>query len=346
MEDVITEVSTPAASEQESAYEQDGIAEDTSMTDSPENLSDTDTAEPEALDETAETDRPSEELIAGKFKSQEDLIKAYKEAEPFITKSKELEKAVSTLNEQLKQRAEFENGERLREAQNNGFNSVDEYEIDYQTKSREFELYADNLNAVDPQNYEQARDLLLYYQSTGDNRYLNEAKKFFNADFVEKVAVDKQMFKNGLQYQLQQKNQEISKKQFEALCAEIQYTHKDFLADILGEDVSDDNRNSAKAEALSVMFKSGLIKTNDDMNAFINLYDSISQQAVKDYLAKSESDEKFNALKGKAQIPTGTSASILPNGGTPTYEDIKNMSQSQFNAAVDKYGLETIINAS
>lgn len=353
METDITNVSTPGASEAAEPQhcdtrmqrgtemsEQAGITKDTSDTVAPENNQDTAATEPDATEGTAETgdleddSEDDNELIAGKFKSQDDLIKAYKEAETFITKSKELEKTVQSLNQQL--------------AQNQSAAQADYAlrEIESQAQQREFEIYSQSLDRVAPENFENVQGLLSLYYQTAHKPYLDAAKKLFSPDFVEQVAVEKQIFKNNLSNEFNQRARQVQSQREQAFYSQLEENYKDFLSDVLTDSSKGGKFNQAKAGALSAMFRAGAVTDLEDMDSFVKIYDEVAKQSVADYIAASKGDEEFNSIKEKAQIPTGTKASsILSTGRTPTYEDIKKMSQEQFNAAVSKYGLETIIKA-
>ena len=208
-------------------------------------------------------------------------------------------------------------------------------------------MYSQHLDKASPENFENAQGLLSLYYQTAHKPYLDAAKQLFSPDFVEQVAVDKQIFKNNLSNEFKQRAQEVEANRARAFYSQLEENYKDFLSDVITDTSKGGKRNEAKANALSAMFRAGAVSDIEDMDMFVKIYDEVAKQAVEDYIANSKGEEQFNSIKEKAQIPTGiNAASVIPNGKKPSYDDIKKMSQEQFNAAVEKYGLETIINAS
>lgn len=95
------------------------------------------------------------ELLAGKFKTQEELAKAYKELEPIVGQAGQYKKRIEELETQLKsqeenkqKQLETKQAEQLQQAKNQGFNSYEELEISNKCKIAEFEYLATNLDKV------------------------------------------------------------------------------------------------------------------------------------------------------------------------------------------------------
>ena len=92
------------------------------------------------------------------------------------------------------------------------------------------------------------------------------------------------------------------------------------------------------------MCDAGAINSVEDMQNFVQLYngivDSAKELAIKEYKANLAIEE----TKQKAVIDTG--AVNAGNGDNPpSYAEIQRMTQSEFDAACDKWGIDKIITA-
>lgn len=295
--------------------------EDTSANIEPDS-SDTSLAEPS--DDTCSEDSPqdSKKLYAGKYDSVEELEKGYEEAQKFVGKASEYEKLY---NELL--------------AQNSLDASAQNFDPDFnrQVLDAEFAFYQNYLNSlVPPQHLDKVSFNLQQYYQTGDRGFLEAAKQFYPPDFIEHVALQKNQLENHLfsDFQLQQQ-QAADFKNFE-LAKVINSEFKDFLADI--------DQNHGKAAALKSFCDFDFINSKEDMQLFEQVYSAIAKYerelAIKEY----EAARSIDNTKKSARIDSGAKSFPLSNT-PPTYEQISAMSQSEFNAACDKYGLKTIISA-
>ena len=324
-----TEISTPVET----------VAEDTSTIVEPE-TSDTSTVEPEVTD-TAETETKAEEvteerLYAGKYKSIEDLEKGYSEAQKSVAKATEFEKKYNELVQ--RQQAEIERiaQQKLQQAQQRGFNSIEAQEIADKVQVAEFEYYANNLNQVSPEYYQEVQGLLLNYYNTGHTSYLNEAKRYFTSDFIERVANEKTRYENQLRGEYAMQQRQRTEAQEAQLAEVLKADYAEFLADV--------QQNEGKAQALKSFCDVGSITSKEDMQVFHDIYNKIAKYerelAIKEYEAAKAIEE----TKNKAQIDGGIN-SVIPSDGSLTYAQIQRMSQTEFDQAVEKYGLEAVINA-
>jgi hypothetical protein len=326
-----TEISTPIET----------AAEDTSTIVEPE-TTDTSTAEPETT-EIAETEtgaevaeQATEKLYAGKYKSIEDLEKGYSEAQKSVAKATEFEKKYNELLQ--KQQAEIERiaQQRLTQAQQRGFNSIEAQEIADKVQVAEFEYYANNLSQVAPEYYQEVQGHLLNYYNTGHKAYLDEAKRYFTSDFIERVANEKSRYESQLrgEYQAQQRARVEAQ---EAELAEIlKANYADFLADV--------QENEGKAQALKSFCDVGSITSKEDMQVFHDIYNKIAKYerelAIKEY----EASKAIEETKQRAVIE-GVNNPILERDTAPTYADVQRMTQQEYNDAVAKWGLERILAA-
>ena len=318
------------------------VTEETSTIVEPTEV-ETPTVEPDVTEEAAEVQaevadevKEPQTVYAGKYNSIEALEKGYKELESKLGQPNEYEQKY---NELLKAQQETERKaqeERVRQAQQYGFKTVEDQEAHEKLQATELEWYANYLNLVAPENYENARAYLGEYLRTGQVAYFNEAKKLFPLDFVENVANAKTQLSARLQGEIAQKRQ-LEREEFDKnLANQIKGQFNEFLADSA--------TNQAKANALKAMCDAGAINSVEDMQNFVNLYTSIVDNAKQIAIKEYEAAKAIEETKRKAVIDAGVTADS--NGDNPpTYAQIEKMTQDEFNKACEKWGTDKIINA-
>jgi hypothetical protein len=318
------------------------VTEETSTITEPVDT-ETPVVEPDVTEETAEVQaevadeaEPQPTVYAGKYNSIEALEKGYKELESKLGQPNEYETKYKELLEK-QQKAEREAQEaRIKEANNHGFRTVEDQEAHEKLQATELEWYANYLNLVAPENYENARAYLGEYLRTGQVAYFNEAKKLFPLDFVENVANAKTQLSARLQGEIAQKRQ-LEREQFDKNLAEqIKGQFNEFLADSA--------TNQAKANALKAMCDAGAINSVEDMQNFVNLYTSIVDNAKEIAIKEYEAAKAIEETKRKAVIDAGVTADANSDN-PPTYAQIEAMTQDEFNKACEKWGTDKIINA-
>ena len=322
-----TEISTPV--------------EETDVTTSTEEPEVSETSDVEVTDETqtAETETGAEEtpaesepekLYAGKYKSVEELEKGYAEAQKTLTQNLQMKSKY----EELLKKQEQQEALRLEKAREQGFNTVNDQQIALQVAQAELNEFVNALRTVEPDSQLQVQTYLNDYYQTGDIRYLNEAKRYYPSDFLERVAVGKVQMSERLKAQY---NAEIKQKADKAT-AELAETLKADYADFL----SDANENKGKAQALKTFCDGNFIQSKDDMEVFMGIYKQIADferaAAIKEY----EAQKVIDATKQKATIQTdNTGVGINANTDMPTAEQMREDS-SLYRKAVKKYGMEKV----
>lgn len=314
------------------------VTEETSTIVEPTEV-ETPTVEPDVTEETAEvqaevTDEVKEPqtVYAGKYNSIEALEKGYKELESKLGQPNEYETKYKELLEK-QQKAEREAQEaRIKEANNHGFRTVEDQEAHEKLQATELEWYANYLNLVAPENYENARAYLGEYLRTGQVAYFNEAKKLFPLDFVENVANAKTQLSAKLQSEIAQKRQ-LEREQFDKNLAEqIKGQFNEFLADSA--------TNQAKANALKAMCDAGAINSVEDMQNFVNLYTSIVDNAKEIAIKEYEAAKVIEETKQKAVIDGGAVTTSNPDGLKDSYTEaeVYKMAPEEFDRLYTKYG--------
>ena len=323
------EISTPV----------EAVAEETSTITEPVEETETPVVEPETTEEAAETQAEVTEepiVYAGKYNSVEALEKGYKELESKLGKPNEYEQKYNELLEK-QAKAEREAYEaKVREANNHGFRTVEDQEAYEKLQATELEWYANNLNLVAPENYENAKAYLGEYLRTGNQAYFAEAEKLFPIDFVKQVANAKTQLNAKLQGEIAQKRQ-LQREEFDKnLADQIKAQFNEFLADSA--------TNTSKANALKAMCDAGAINSVEDMQNFVNLYTSIVDSAKELAIKEYEAAKAIEETKQKAVIDAGVTADS--NGDNPpSYAEIQRMTQDEFNRACEKWGTDKIITA-
>lgn len=327
-----TEISTPV----------DDVVEDTSDTIEPVENADTSITEPDTNDIMAETETNSAEpvqqepLYAGKYKTVDELVKGYEEAQKYVNKASEFEKKYNELQEKQAREIKEIEQKRLEQAQTMGFKTVEQQEIAQRVQLAEFEYYANNIQNIHPEHTEIVRDALIQYYNTGNKAFLEEAKRYYPADFIENVAIAKSNLENKLNTEIQTKLNEQMATESAKLGEILKTEFADFLADL--------TVNEGKAKALKSFCDVGCINSKEDMQLFTHIYSQIAEyereQAIKEYEAAKNIDE----IKSKAVIQSGSGSTKLTSDLKDSYTaaEIGAMSQEEYNTLCDKYGEDEI----
>ena len=151
------------------------------------------------------------------------------------------------------------------------------------------------------------------------------------------MAIAKSTQEQQLRQALNAQKEQQHSQQEQVLANQIRETHAEFLADI--------EKNSAKSAFLKLACAANVINSPEDMQVFATEYTNL-EKAIKEQVRQEiEAEKAIAEAENKAQIPNGSSGYVAGGDKAPSYADIEKMSQAQFNAAVDKYGLEKILNA-
>lgn len=325
-----TTVSTPA----------DTTVTDTSATVEPTNDVDTSTAEPNTDVNTAETGTDTQDgepteptLYAGKYKTVEELEKGYKESQKVFNEKAEIEKKYNDLLQQKETEYQKAEQQRLEQARQRGFKTAVDAEIADKIKVAEFEYYANNLNSVPAESFDTVRQYLLEYYSSGNEGFLNEAKRYFPSNMIENIALEKSKYETQLRNEALTKQHQIDNANAQKLADVLRADYAEFLGDI--------KENAPKAEALKMFCNTGLIQSKEDMQVFQNVYSNIEkyvkEQAIKEY----EANKAIEATKQRTVID-GENSTNFDINSRPKSSNIADMSQQQFDAYCKKYGHDWI----
>ena len=323
-----TEISTPVEA-----------SDVTTSTDTPEV---SETAEVEVTDDTqtAETETQgeggtvpeTEKLYAGKYKSIEELEKGYQEAQKTLTQNLQ----IKAKYDELLKKQEQQEARLLQKAQEQGYNTINDQQIAQRVEA-ELNEFVNALRTVEPDAQLQVQQYLNDYYQTGDIRYLNEAKRYYPSDFLERVAVGKLQMQNNLKAQFEKETREKAQKADEELAQTLRTDYSDFIEAVKG--------NESMSKALEMFCNAGFIQSKDDMEVFKGIIDgittSVKDQAIKEY----EAQKSIDAEKAKAVIETGNAGLDFNSDKVPTLAQISAMSRDEYSRAVDKWGLEALMAA-
>lgn len=324
-----TTISTPV----ETSESTETVSEELTSSDDVNTSEDTPAAE-ETTAET-ETDKASvpdgeePKLYAGKYSSIEELEKGYGELNKAYTQANQIK---AKYDEMLKQQQQ-QQALNLEKAQKAGFNSVEEQEIAKSVQLAEFNAFWNNMNAVEADYQPTVQQFLTEYYKTGDAAYLKEAKKFFNSDFLENVAVGKKQFERQLQEEQNQKRTQAKNEHDAQLAEIIRADYAELLADV--------NENKGKAQALKAFCDADFIQTKEDMQVFADIYKQIADferaAAIKEYEAKKVIEE----TKQKAVISNDGQGTPDINSELPSADDLRR-NPKLYAKAVKKWGMDKV----
>ena len=139
-------------------------------------------------EESGEENAP--QLYAGKYKSVDELEKAYKESEKFVARAKEYEKQLKAYREA----EEASKAEREAEAKRAGFSDDASRQFVFEVKNREFMQYVRALEALDGEAKAKAAAALSRYQYTVNPKDLETAQSFFPPMVIAEIAKDTALF--------------------------------------------------------------------------------------------------------------------------------------------------------
>lgn len=305
---------------------------------------DTSTQEPGVTDSAAETetDTTQEVLYAGKYKTVEELEKGYKEAEKSFTKASEFEKKYNDLVKKQEQERAQQYQQALQQAQNRGFSSVEQQQINDHLNNAEFQEYWRYTTALNPdistevQGYLQQGYALLTQGYTKEaTAYLNEAKKYYPSEVIEQIALAKSQESARLNAEYQRRAEAQQDVSMRNLADTIKANFSEFLSDL--------DTNTGKAEALQAFCATNSINSLEDMKTFQDIYNKIVEGAKASAIKEYEAQKVIDATKQSAQIDSG--AVNAPQTDLPTYNEIANMSDEEYSAAVEKYGFSKLLQA-
>lgn len=287
---------------------------------------------PKAAEENGQDTETQKKLFAGKYANVEELEKGYNELQGSFAKAKEFENKYNELLKNQELANERREQERLEQAQQRGFSSYEEQQIADKVTLAEYQYYANNLQSVNPDDYQNVNALLSEYYKTGIKGYLEEAKRYFTSDFIENVALAKNKLENQLKNEFRTQKEQARQKADEELGQAILANYGEFLSDI--------KENEGKAKALQMFCNAGFIKSLDDMAEFQNVYNSIAKVAGEQAIKQLEAQKAIEKEKSKAVI--GNSNENVNLNTKKTAADIENMTQKEFDDYCNKNGTDWI----
>lgn len=293
---------------------------DTSMNIETQEPTDVDTSEsvvnntePAKTEEVNEENSETQETTEGKYKTLEQANKAYADLE------KKLGEQSTELGELRKMRDEY-NAEReqkqakaLENAQNNGFNSVIEYENHNELVNFVADEYEKELaNCTYP---DEVHNLIEQYRKTPNNEILKSIKNEFDSDIIEKIAIAKQ----GKEAELQQR-----------IYDEVRQSASNYLNENVNK-YADNFKNPAFAELYAEAFRAYGLRL--DTERFVNLMNAYADFCIK-------SAKISNGIDGDNNSATDEIAGLTNTGGN-TKEiasgSVLDLPEAEMNKVINKY---------
>lgn len=269
----------------------------------------TTTSEPETGGNSADKIEGKDEepkLLAGKYKTVDDLEKAYKESEKFVNKAKEYEKQLKAYRDAEEKARE----QREIAAKRQGFSDAEEQNFRYDVKNHEFERYVQALETtLTGEAYNRALAALSRYQNSGNPRDLEAAQACFNPAIVAEIARDTAIFEHQ-RSQLYQ--QDMSNRRIESIRRNLE----DFAVSTQGWL---DPKERQDLVGMAVNITGGDI----DLVKVKELIDSVEKAAVDRYIAETKAASENKSVQDSLQPPLS---------GVPALNGDKWLTREEYNA--------------
>ncbi len=226
--------------------------------------------------ETQNVEEPVEEVTEGKYKTLDQANKAYADLE------KKLGEQSAELGELRKMRDEYnaekeqKQAEALQNAQNNGFNSV----VEYENHTELVNFVADEFekNIAECSYPEEVKNLIDQYRITPNKEILKTIKNEFDVDTVENIALASKEKENELQQRVYD---------------EVKASASEYLNNSVNK-YADRFNNPAFAELYGEAFRAYGVRLDTDK--FVNLMDSYENFIIKSAgLNKGIANDNINA---------------------------------------------------
>lgn len=287
----MTEESTPeiTSAEDTSAVVETSDTVDTSAT--PEISSNEPETEINKADETEKETEPK--LLAGKYKTVDDLEKAYKESEKFVNKAREYEKQLQAYHEAEEQARQ----QREIAARSQGFNDASEQEFRFDVKNHEFLRYVQAMeSSLSGEAYNRAYQALSKYQNTGNPQDLAMAQACFSPAVISEIARDTARYESERSVTYQE---EVRNRHF----AEVKNTLETFARETDGWL---DSKERQDIIGLAVNLTGG----NIDLPRVKELVDAVEKSAIERYKNEQKAIAENKAVQNSLQAPEGNGTVI------------------------------------
>lgn len=281
---------------------------DTSVTSAPETTDTTEnvteptngttaTAESNKTGEQAPESSQEGKLYAGKYKSIEDLEKGYKEAEKSVTKVAELEKRIK----------EFEDKQPKYVNPDGKFNPEIKAKYDRIIDTQEFRAYKDLARGLDVDSRTEVEKILddaeRVYNPFDKQTYirkLTEAKNYFSADIIEKIAASKRDLEGKFSAEI--KNYENVEKQKKADVCAAKIKECPELYELINPESEEFSQ-----EVVNILETVFEVYQDVDIDSTLKAINAIKELGVKQYKAKQDLE------KAQAQANIGAGRNITTN---------------------------------
>lgn len=272
-----------------------------------------------ALDGQKQQQENQEQVIDAakkpKFDNLEAALQGYLNLEK---KLGEQSNELGTLREKAKKADELEqklNAQALQEANNNGFNTVKEFENHKEVVKAEADAYAKRLN--DCEFPDEMINLLKEYRNNPSIELRQTIESQFSTDTLKDVAAEMAIFKGQLQAQEQ-----------EALYKQIEDTAKAYLEENVDK-YAEEFKNPAFAKLYGEAFRAyGCDLVSE---TFVNLMHEYRDSVLKEAGIKNELNRQNNSETDEIEGLTNTNSTSQTITG-----NLLTMDENEMNAAISK----------
>lgn len=247
-----------------------------------------------------------EKLLAGKYKTVDELEKGYKEAEKLVREAAEYKKKLEAYTAEENKAREM----RELEARSRGYTDAESLQIENEVAVNELNLYVQALETrLDGEDYSKAAQLLQAYQQTGRRSYLEQAQKYFPPEVISTIAVHNAKFAESKQAEYHQAKFTEQRQAIGSVVREFCEKNTDWLD-------GHDERQQLIGESIKAL---GADINLEVLKSFV---DAIEKRAIDDFKKDLDKQKETNRQLSRIQPPTSDGSGKPADFDIEKWQDI------------------------
>ncbi len=284
-----TEESTPlTAGPEDTSADAAVIDTDTAASAAPDDAAPEPEGQPDKAEENGAPKSDSEKLLAGKYKTVDELEKGYKEAEKLVREAAEYRKKVEAYEAAEAKAREM----REAEARSYGYRDAESQQIENDVAAAEFNLYVQALETrLEGEDYTKAAQLLQAYRQTGRRDYLEAAKKCVAPEVISQIAVTTARYAGERQNEYAQAKFVEQRQAVNSLVREFCEKNTDWI-----------DANEERQQLVGETIKA--LGADADLDALKSFIEAIERRAVEDFKKDMEKQKETDAQLSRIPSPS------------------------------------------
>lgn len=247
-----------------------------------------------------------EKLLAGKYKTVDELEKGYKEAEKLVYEAAEYKKKLEAYAAEENKAREM----RELEARSRGYTDAESLQIENEVAVNEFNLYVQALETkLNGEDYGKAAQLLQAYQQTGRREYLKQAQKYFPPEVISTIAVHNAKFAESKQAEYNQAKFAEQRQAIGSVVREFCEKNTDWLD-------GHDERQQLVGETIKAL------GADIDLEVLKSFVDAIEKRAIDDFKKDFNKQKETNQQLSRIQPPAGDGSGKPADYDIEKWQDI------------------------